>query len=123
MTDKEKAIVMAYTGVSMLSGEKLNVFYTYIGEIMGREVYTHELGDNDIAETIKERSKADFIALCSDQGLYDDWLDIRSDAMTFEQAKHAVEDLRRKLAFYLIDYPKFCPKCGTKLNIEEGDAK
>lgn len=26
MTDREKAIVMAYTGVVMLTGEKLNVF-------------------------------------------------------------------------------------------------
>lgn len=43
MTDKEKAIVMAYTGVTMLKGKKIDVFYKYVAEIMGRPVFTHEV--------------------------------------------------------------------------------
>ena len=30
MTDTERAIVMAYTGVCMLTGDKLEIFYKYI---------------------------------------------------------------------------------------------
>ena len=64
MTDREKAIVMAYTGVVMLVGEKLNIFYEYCAELMGRPVFTHELG-GPVANMIKERSKQDFLDLCS----------------------------------------------------------
>lgn len=60
MTDREKAVVMAYTGVAMLTGEKLNVFYEYLKELYGRPVYTHELARLDI----QKKSHDDFIALC-----------------------------------------------------------
>ena len=69
MTDREKAIVMAYTGKCMLTGDKLHVFYKYVEEIMGRPVYTHEMGIKAVDEEIREKSKADFIALCADQGI------------------------------------------------------
>lgn len=62
MTDREKAIVEAYTGVVMLTGEKLNIFYKYVADLMGRPVYTHELPA--LAEEIKKRSRNDFIELC-----------------------------------------------------------
>ena len=45
MTDYERAVVMAYTGYAMLTGEKLKYFYEYLSEIMKRPVYTHELAD------------------------------------------------------------------------------
>jgi len=64
MTDREKAIIMAHTGVCMLAGEKFQIFHKYIEEIMGRPVLTHEMGF--LADTIKERAKADFIALCEE---------------------------------------------------------
>lgn len=60
MTDREKAIVTAYTGVNMLEGEKFNEFYKYLEELYGRPVYTHEIPFLDI----QEKSKEDFIALC-----------------------------------------------------------
>lgn len=60
MTDREKAIVTAHTGVNMLEGEKFNEFYNYLEELYGRPVYTHEIPFLDI----KEKSKEDFIALC-----------------------------------------------------------
>ena len=62
MTQREKAIVMAYTGTVMLSGDGLYEFYAYIAEKLGRPVYTHEL--LSLFEEIKDASKDDFIALC-----------------------------------------------------------
>lgn len=64
MTDKEKAIVMAYTGACMLTGYKFQIFHKYVEDIMGRPVQTIEMGF--IADEIKEKSKADFMALCAD---------------------------------------------------------
>lgn len=66
MTDREKAIVMAHTGICMLTGDKWNIFHKYIEEIMGRPVYTHEMGMDAIANEIKEKSKTDFIKLCEE---------------------------------------------------------
>ena len=65
MTDKEKAIVMAYTGACMLTGDKLQIFHKYVEEIMGRPIWTHEMAQ--LADEIKEKSKDDFMALCADK--------------------------------------------------------
>ncbi len=64
MTDREKVIVTAYTGIAMVTGEKLYLFYEYIYKLMGRPVYSHELPL--LADEIKERSKNDFIKLCEE---------------------------------------------------------
>ena len=45
MTKKEKAIIMAYTGVCMLNGGEFQHFHKYVEELMGRPVFTHELAD------------------------------------------------------------------------------
>jgi hypothetical protein len=66
MTDEEKAIVMAYTGVCMLAEDKFQIFHKYVEKLMGRPVYTHELGF--LADTIKEKAKDDFIRLCESEG-------------------------------------------------------
>ena len=63
MTDRERAIVMAYTGVTMLVGDKLSVFYDYVSEKLGEPVYTHELFEK--ADLIKQRTKQDFFGLCA----------------------------------------------------------
>ena len=62
MTDREKAIVMAYTGYTMLTGDKFDVYHQYIEELMGRPVWTHQIAY--LEETIKAKSRADFIELC-----------------------------------------------------------
>ena len=62
MTDREKAIVMAYTGICMLGGERLCEFYEYLKELYSRPVYTHEF----LKLNIKERSEKDFIELCKE---------------------------------------------------------
>ena len=67
MTDREKAIVMAHTGICMLTGDKFQIFHKYVEDIMGRPIWTHEMGIESIANEIKEKSKDDFIALCADE--------------------------------------------------------
>ena len=64
MTDKEKAIIMAYTGICMLTGDKLDIFYNYLKDLLGYPVYTHKLANTNLWETIKEKSKPDFLSLC-----------------------------------------------------------
>ena len=63
MTDRERAIVMAYTGVVMLAGDKLDVFYKYVSEKLGRPIYTHEFIEYE--EKIRGLAKDDFLSLCS----------------------------------------------------------
>ena len=64
MTDREKAIVMAYTGTCMLAGDKLGIYYQYIQEKLGHCVMTHELAYPEVQDAIKETAKDDFIGLC-----------------------------------------------------------
>lgn len=67
MTDREKAIVMAHTGICMLTGDKFQIFHKYVEDIMGRLVWTHEMALDSIADEIRAKSKDDFIALCADE--------------------------------------------------------
>ena len=60
MTKREAAIVSAYTGVML--GE-FSDMHEYIEEIMGRPVFTHEMGSRDISDEIKEKAKDDFCSL------------------------------------------------------------
>ena len=65
MTDREKAIVMAYTGKCMLTKNKFQIFHKYVEDIIGRPIMTHEMAF--LADVIKKNSKADFLALCADE--------------------------------------------------------
>jgi hypothetical protein len=60
MTDREKAIVMAYTGICMLTGDKFQIFHKYVEEIMGRPVYTHEMGIKAVDDEITEKGNEAF---------------------------------------------------------------
>ena len=62
MTDRERVIITAYTGIAMVEGEKVDLLYQYLNELFGRPVYTHEIPL--LANEIKELSKADFLKLC-----------------------------------------------------------
>ena len=74
MTDREKAIVMAYTGYTMLSGDKLGIYYKYVQEKLGRSVMTHELAYQEVQGAIKEAAKEDFIAIAkADNG----WVSVK----------------------------------------------
>lgn len=62
MTKHECAVVMAYTGTCMLTGKDFGIYHKYVEDILGRPVWTHEMGF--LAEEIKNRSKGDFLRLC-----------------------------------------------------------
>lgn len=66
MTKKECAIVMAYTGICMLQGDNLGIYYKYVQDLMGRPVWSHEMADKEIDNKIKELAKPDFLKLCSE---------------------------------------------------------
>lgn len=66
MTDREKAIVMAYTGVCMLAENKFRIFHEYVEDIMGRPVQTIEMGMDSVADEIKEKALPDFLKLCEE---------------------------------------------------------
>lgn len=60
MTIRESAIVGAYTGILCGPFEAL---HEYVEEILGRPVFTHEMGCESIADEIKEKSRGDFVAM------------------------------------------------------------
>ena len=66
MTDREKAIITAYTGITMLTGDKFSIFHKYIEDIMGRPIWTHELANPNVWDEIKEKSRDDFLRLCAE---------------------------------------------------------
>jgi len=77
MTDREKAIIMAHTGICMLAGDKFQIFHKYVEDIMGRPIWTGDIGW--LEKEIKEKSKADFMALCADEGSSEkpnDWIPV-----------------------------------------------
>ena len=61
MTKEEKLIVSAYTGCLMCDFGDL---HEYIEKLLGRSVWTHELGCKDIWGEIKAKCKEDFLRLC-----------------------------------------------------------
>lgn len=69
MTDREKAIVMAYTGVCMLEGDKFSIYHEYIESICERPIWTHELSDGSVMREIKKKSEKDFIDVCRSEDL------------------------------------------------------
>lgn len=84
MTDREKAIIMAYTGVAILTGDKFSIFHKYIEDILGRSVWTHELADHNVCEEIKEKSKSDFLELCKNEETRE-WIPIKLRPGTDEE--------------------------------------
>ena len=62
MTKHEAAVIMAYTGVTLLAHEDFRYFHGYVEKLMGRPVFTHQLAE--LAEEIKEKAKPEFIKIC-----------------------------------------------------------
>ena len=103
MTDREKAIVMAYTGYTMLAGDKLGIYYQYVQEKLGRSVMTHELAYEEVQDAIREAAKEDFIAIAKAD---DDWISVRKKLpkepghyLTVSDAPAGFPKLIRKLMF------------------------
>lgn len=68
MTLEERVIVETYTGYCMPSGDERNVVYKYMGKLLGRPVYTHELAQESVVKMLQEKSKDDFVNLCKKKG-------------------------------------------------------
>ena len=62
MTQEERLIVSAYTGVLMTDWDKV---LEYISQVLGKPVFTHELASETVQEEIKEALKDEFLALCN----------------------------------------------------------
>lgn len=60
MNKREAAIVSAFTGI--LIGD-FSEMHKYVEEIMGRPVWTHEMGDKEVTKKIKEAARADFLEM------------------------------------------------------------
>ena len=63
MTNKEKIIVSAYTGVLMCDFDEM---HRYIEEKLKRPVWTHELGNEKVIEKIRDAIRNDFLSICDD---------------------------------------------------------
>ena len=60
LTREQAAVIGAYTGI--LSGP-LSEMHEYIEKVMGRPVFTHEMANDAVNDEIREKSKADFLAI------------------------------------------------------------
>lgn len=65
MTKREKIIVSAYTGYLMCDFADI---HEYCEKLLGRPIFTHEFADQRLFDQIREKSKADFLAICEDEG-------------------------------------------------------
>ena len=110
MTDREKAIVMAYTGVCMLTGEKINKYYAYVDEIMGRPVYTHEMAIKAVDDKIKEKAKPDFLELCKETDTKGSWIPDKDDGYTCDDC-----------GTWSTRASKYCPDCGRRMEVEDNE--
>lgn len=120
MTKQEAAIIMAFTGNTMLTGDDFSIFHKYIENKLKRPVWTHELGSDVVWEQIKEASKEDFINLCKslknetnaqwELVRYDPDYLVFSGTCTGCKQKHESTDNVGKLPF--------CPHCGAAMQGE-----
>lgn len=112
MTDREKAIVMAHTGITMLTGEKFQIFHEYIEKILGRPIWTHELGDELVWNEIKEKSKDDFIEICkTEERPTGHWIAINNKSG--KPVAYKCSECERNPKHAIIS--DFCPNCGVKM--------
>jgi len=65
-TDRELAIIEAYTGVKILFGKRRKAYFDYLEEVYGknRPLYAYELEDEDVLTFLADKIVADFEKLC-----------------------------------------------------------
>lgn len=60
LTKEQGAVISAFTGIMACSFSDM---HEYIERIMERPVFTHELASKELTAEIKEKARADFLAL------------------------------------------------------------
>ena len=64
LTREQAAIISAATGT--LVGP-FSDMHGYVEKIMGRPVFTHEMGDKEMAKAIREAAKPDLLEICAEE--------------------------------------------------------
>lgn len=62
MNKREAVVISAYTGTLLCEFKDL---HEYIEAVLGRSVFTHELGNKELVELIKFKSEEEFLEICS----------------------------------------------------------
>ena len=65
LTDRERAIVMAYTGYVMLSNDKMCEFLDYVYEVTGKRISFDDMKYKVVSDEIRKCATKDFISLCN----------------------------------------------------------
>lgn len=63
LTLEQAVVVSAYTGFLCCPFSEL---HKYINRLMGRPVYTHEMGESEIAARIRDLARADFLKIVAE---------------------------------------------------------
>lgn len=115
MTDREKAIVTAYTGVLMLDWSK---FHEWVEFFMDQPVFSHEFASPAFLGSLKEKVKPEFLALCGpeEEG---EWLDDGPDYKCSKCGTRFSDEITFIQWGY--DLPKHCPECGIKMKTRQED--
>jgi len=66
LTKHQAMVVGAYTGFLCGSFSDL---HDYIEKKLGRPVFTHEMGIEEVRKEIEQAAKADFLAICNDSSV------------------------------------------------------
>ena len=65
MTDRERAIVMAYTGYVMLTNGNTEKFLDYVEEKTGKRIKLDDMRYKEVSDKISQSAMKDFIDLCN----------------------------------------------------------
>ena len=111
MTKHECAVIMAFTGVAMLKGNDLDIFYEYVAKILGRPVYTHEMAM--LSEEIKEAARNDFVQLCRNASDCREHEEVKQPKTNGDRIRHLTdEELAEMLDIYDVD--EICCYCSNQ---------
>lgn len=119
MTDREKAIVMARTGICMLTGEKFQIFHEYVEELLGRPVQTIEMAM--FAERIKNLADKDFIRLCEKdepEQKTGHWIELDKCSNSGYYCSECHKKVVKEGWSDTVKIIKYCPNCGAKMGGE-----
>lgn len=119
MTKRECAVIMSFTGVAMLKGDDLDIFYQYLADVMGRPIFSHEIAI--LADEIKESARPDFIRICREAAAADETINLSEvadcDQFICKECGINLTNWERVDGnMWAEEYEfKFCPNCGRKV--------